>query len=140
MRTCKSPKSRFRRPYYYTFRAANAPDLGNPAVPPPPAYYYVDNSKGLIQPYLDLVTHYGCANYMFQTNQGPSFPAHQFLFGGTSAPSAAGDAAGIFRVGEWARQRLTSDALLRPERRWQSSTHRAAKALECIHVLSIKPW
>jgi phospholipase C len=33
---------------------------------------------------------------MFQTNQGPSFPAHQFLFGGTSAPSAADDAAGIF--------------------------------------------
>jgi phospholipase C len=33
---------------------------------------------------------------MFQTNQGPSFPAHQFLFGGTSAPSAEDDAAGIF--------------------------------------------
>src|SRR5260370_2046822 len=25
---------------------------------------------------------------MFQTNQGPSFPAHQFLFSGTSAPTA----------------------------------------------------
>jgi phospholipase C len=33
---------------------------------------------------------------MFQTNQGPSFPAHQFMFGGTSAPSAADDAAGIY--------------------------------------------
>jgi len=33
---------------------------------------------------------------MFQTNQGPSVPAHQFLFGATSAPSAADDAAGIF--------------------------------------------
>jgi phospholipase C len=33
---------------------------------------------------------------MFQTNQGPSFPAHQFIFGGTSAPTAADDAAGIF--------------------------------------------
>ena len=33
---------------------------------------------------------------MFQTNQGPSFPAHQFIFGGTSAPSAADDAAGTF--------------------------------------------
>ena len=33
---------------------------------------------------------------MFQTNQGPSFPAHQFLFGGTSAPTAGDDAAGIF--------------------------------------------
>jgi phospholipase C len=43
-----------------------------------------------------MATTYGWANYMFQTNQGPSFPAHQFLFGGTSAPSAADDAAGIF--------------------------------------------
>jgi hypothetical protein len=33
---------------------------------------------------------------MFQTNQGSSYPAHQFIFGGTSAPSAADDAAGIF--------------------------------------------
>jgi hypothetical protein len=33
---------------------------------------------------------------MFQTNQGPSFPAHQFIFGGTSAPSPTDDANGIF--------------------------------------------
>jgi phospholipase C len=33
---------------------------------------------------------------MFQTNQGPSFPAHQFIFGGTSAPSAEDDAIGTF--------------------------------------------
>jgi phospholipase C len=33
---------------------------------------------------------------MFQTNRGPSFPAHQFLFGATSAPSLADDHAGIF--------------------------------------------
>jgi phospholipase C len=33
---------------------------------------------------------------MFQTNQGPSYPAHQFLFGATSAPSANDDANGIF--------------------------------------------
>jgi len=61
-----------------------------------PQFRYVDNSTGTVNPYLDLATQYGWANYMFQTNQGPSFPAHQFLFGGTSAPSAADDAAGIF--------------------------------------------
>jgi phospholipase C len=61
-----------------------------------PQFRYVDNSSGLLNPYLDLATQYGWANYMFQTNQGPSFPAHQFIFGGTSAPSAADDAAGIF--------------------------------------------
>ncbi len=61
-----------------------------------PQFRYVDNSAGQLKPYLDLATQYGWANYMFQTNQGPSFPAHQFLFGGTSAASAADDAAGIF--------------------------------------------
>jgi phospholipase C len=61
-----------------------------------PQFRYVDNSINILSPYLDLATQYGWANYMFQTNQGPSFPAHQFIFGGTSAPSAADDAAGIF--------------------------------------------
>jgi phospholipase C len=64
--------------------------------PPKPAFTYVDNSKGAVNPYLSIATQYGWANYMFQTNQGPSFPAHQFLFGGTSAPSASDDAAGTF--------------------------------------------
>jgi phospholipase C len=64
--------------------------------PTSPAFKYVDNSTGTVNPYLSLATQYGWANYMFQTNQGPSFPAHQFLFGGTSAPSQSDDAGGIF--------------------------------------------
>src|SRR5216683_3014847 len=64
--------------------------------PPNPQFRYVDNARGILNPYLDLATQYGWANYMFQTNQGPSFPAHQFLFGGTSAPSALDDAKGVF--------------------------------------------
>jgi phospholipase C len=64
--------------------------------PPRAAFGYVDNSQGVVQPYLDLVHAYGWGNYMFQTNQGPSFPAHQFLFGATSAPSADEDHAGTF--------------------------------------------
>ena len=64
--------------------------------PAKPQFRFVDNSKGVVSPYLEMATQYGWANYMFQTNQGPSFPAHQFLFGGTSAPSAADDAAGVF--------------------------------------------
>ncbi len=63
---------------------------------PHPQFRYVDNSASQVNPYLALVVQYGWANYMFQTNQGPSFPAHQFIFGGTSAASAADDAAGIF--------------------------------------------
>jgi phospholipase C len=64
--------------------------------PAKPQFRYVDYSTGTVAPYLQLATQYGWANYMFQTNQGPSFPAHQFIFGGTSAPSAADDAAGIY--------------------------------------------
>jgi phospholipase C len=58
------------------------------------SYKYVQASD--VGPYLQLAAQYGWANYMFQTNQGPSFSAHQILFAGTSAQTAADDAAGIF--------------------------------------------
>jgi phospholipase C len=61
-----------------------------------PTFRYVDNSSGIVNPYLDIATQYGWANYMFQTNQGPSFPAHQFIFGGTSAPGPDEDHNGVF--------------------------------------------
>jgi phospholipase C len=64
--------------------------------PSNPQFKFVDDSTGILNPYLALATQYGWANYMFQTNQGPSFPAHQFIFGGTSAPSQRDDAIGIF--------------------------------------------
>jgi len=48
-----------------------------------PEYSYVIQSD--VQPYFDIATNYGFANYMFQTNEGPSYEAHQFLFSGTSA-------------------------------------------------------
>jgi phospholipase C len=57
-------------------------------LPANPEFKYVDNSTGTVQPYFEIARNYGFANRMFQTNQGPSFPAHQFLFGGTSQPSA----------------------------------------------------
>jgi hypothetical protein len=56
-------------------------------LPTNPQFRYVDNSQGTVQPYFDLASQYGWANRMFQTNQGPSFPAHQFLLSGTSAPT-----------------------------------------------------
>jgi phospholipase C len=49
-----------------------------------------------VAPYLAIAQQYGWANFMFQTNQGPSAPAHQFIFAGTSAPTASDDAAAIF--------------------------------------------
>lgn len=55
--------------------------------PPPNAeYQYVNPSE--IQPYFALAEQYTFGDRMFQTNQGPSFPAHQFLISGTSAASA----------------------------------------------------
>jgi phospholipase C len=66
-------------------QVATQPEAGC-VVPPNPQYRYVDNSTGLVQPYFDMAKQYGFANRMFQTSQGPSFAAHQFLLAGTSAP------------------------------------------------------
>jgi len=42
-----------------------------------------------VAPYFAMAEQYTFGDRMFQTNEGPSFPAHQFIFGGTSAPSAS---------------------------------------------------
>ena len=49
---------------------------------------YVDPTATYIQPYFQLAEQYTFADRMFQTNQGPSYPAHQFIISGTSAPAA----------------------------------------------------
>jgi phospholipase C len=55
--------------------------------PPPNAQFgYVPASD--VQPYFALAEQYTFADRMFQTNEGPSYPAHQFIFSGTSAPTA----------------------------------------------------
>ena len=41
-----------------------------------------------VAPYLAMAQQYTFGDQMFQTNEGPSFPAHQFIYGGTSAPTA----------------------------------------------------
>jgi phospholipase C len=51
-----------------------------------PQFMYVKPSD--VQPYFDLAEQYAFGDRMFQTNQGPSFPAHQFIISGTSAPAA----------------------------------------------------
>ena len=56
-------------------------------VPKNPQFRYVDNSEGQVQPYFDIARQYGWANRMYQTNQGPSYAAHQFFLAGTSAPT-----------------------------------------------------
>jgi len=49
------------------------------------AYGYVPQSE--VQPYFAMAQQYTFADRMFQTNQGPSFPAHQYIIAGTSAPA-----------------------------------------------------
>ena len=51
-----------------------------------PVYSYVDPAE--VQPYFQLAEQYTFNDRMFQTNQGPSFPAHQIIISGTSAPTA----------------------------------------------------
>ncbi len=50
------------------------------------AYVYANPSD--VAPYNFIAVNYGFANRMFQSNQGPSGPAHQFIIGGTSQPTA----------------------------------------------------
>ena len=59
--------------------------------PANPQFKYVDNSTGLLDPYFQMAEQYTFGDRMFQTNQGPSFPAHQFIISGTSAPSSDSD-------------------------------------------------
>ena len=54
--------------------------------PDNPQYFYVNPSE--VQPYFQMAEQYTFGDRMFQTNQGPSFPAHQFIISGTSAPTA----------------------------------------------------
>jgi phospholipase C len=67
-----------------------------------PAVTNYDGSTGyLLDPYLKFAEQYGWANFMYQTNQGPSYPAHQFLFTGTSARSNSDDKNSIFVSGNF---------------------------------------
>jgi len=55
----------------------------------PPAnaqFLYVDAAD--VAPYFQMAEQYTFGDRMFQTNEGPSFPAHQFIISGTSAPAA----------------------------------------------------
>jgi|HubBroStandDraft_1064217.scaffolds.fasta_scaffold00006_101 phospholipase C len=54
--------------------------------PANPQFMYVNPAD--VQPYLTMAAQYTFADQMFQTNEGPSFPAHQFIISGTSAPTA----------------------------------------------------
>ena len=58
---------------------------GVPPCPSNPQYFYVNSLA--VAPYFQMAEQYTFGDRMFQTNEGPSFPAHQFIISGTSAPS-----------------------------------------------------
>ena len=60
-------------------------NCGPSGCPPYPQYQYVQASD--VQPYFTMAETYTFGDRMFQTNQGPSFPAHQYILAGTSAIS-----------------------------------------------------
>ena len=49
------------------------------------AYAYVPHSE--VAPYFAMAEQYAFGDRMFQTNEGPSFPAHQYILSGTSTIS-----------------------------------------------------
>lgn len=62
-----------------------------PDCPSPTAWFHYVNPAE-VAPYFQLAETYTFGDRMFQTNQGPSFPAHQFILSGTSAPTPPGTA------------------------------------------------
>jgi phospholipase C len=56
------------------------------------------------KPYWVMASRYAFADRMFQTNQGPSFPAHQYIISGTSTPVKNS----VLRVAENPNGRMTS--------------------------------
>jgi phospholipase C len=82
--------------------AGNIPlycDNPNDCVPPPGRpFNYVQASD--VQPYYMLAETYAFGDRMFQTNQGSSFPAHQFILSGTSAPAPSGQPKGNLFVAD----------------------------------------
>lgn len=58
-------------------------------IPPNPQFKYVQTSD--VQPYFDLGQQYTFADRMFSTMQSSSYPAHQFIISGTSAPTPDSD-------------------------------------------------
>ena len=57
----------------------------NQCPPQNPGFAYVQASD--VQPYFTMAETYTFGDRMFQTNEGPSFPAHQYILSGTSAIS-----------------------------------------------------
>jgi phospholipase C len=70
-------------------------------------FNYVQASD--VQPYYSLAETYTFGDRFFQTNQGPSLPAHSFIISGTSAPAPSGQKYGNYFVAENARTSIVDN-------------------------------
>jgi phospholipase C len=70
------------------FDKAKSGCIGNCPPKSTAVYAYVPESD--VQPYYTMAEAYSFADEMFQTNQGPSYPAHQYLTSGSSACDGSG--------------------------------------------------
>ena len=52
------------------------------------AYGYVPTTEN--KPYVQMASQYAFADRMFESNEGPSFPAHQYIISGTSTTDGTG--------------------------------------------------
>ena len=68
--------------------------VDNHSPPPNAAYGYVPHSESA--PYFQMAKQFAFADRMFQTNQGPSYPSHQYIISGTSIPQTGS----VMRVAE----------------------------------------
>jgi len=88
-------------------------------------YAYVPPSQ--VAPYFTMAQQYTFADRMFQTNEGPSFPAHQYIINRCACPHAAScDVSGVLARGSTlmrcnsARRRISSAAATSA---WQVQPH-----------------
>lgn len=63
------------------------------------AYSYVPQAEA--QPYWDMASQYVLGDRMFQSNSGPSFPAHQFMIAGQSGMAYTNPANPAGKIGIW---------------------------------------
>jgi phospholipase C len=73
----------------YNKGAMNGFDIADPNLHP-----FTKIPAAESKPYFDLAMGYTFADHMFQSNTGPSFPAHQYLISGHSMPGMGGFADG----------------------------------------------
>ncbi len=63
-------------------------DSGHRCLKAPPHFQFKYVQPQDVAPYFEMAEQYTFADRMFETQQGPSYLAHQFIIAGTSAPTA----------------------------------------------------